>query len=141
MPAHKIYLTEEVKQQALKRNALKWRKSKKGKDWQKKHNKHPNRKKWCTRWQKRNKGIANANTAAYRSRKQKARQGSKEAIAKIYARAAELRALGLPVEVDHRVALANGGDHTPANLRIISAVDNRRKNDRLDYGLCIEYDN
>jgi 5-methylcytosine-specific restriction endonuclease McrA len=51
----------------------------------------------------------------------------------IYWYCARLRRWGLDVEVDHIVPLARGGDHVAANLQIITAEENQRKGDRLDY--------
>ena len=87
----------------------------------------------------RNIPAARARQALRRAKKKSAKVGDLRSIAKIYARAAELRALGWDVQVDHRVALANGGEHAPDNLRIISAFDNLRKGARVEYPSCYEF--
>jgi len=56
----------------------------------------------------------------------------KRRMAKIYARAEELRQW-FNVVVDHRIPLAKGGLHHPDNLQIIYLVENTRKGARLDY--------
>jgi 5-methylcytosine-specific restriction endonuclease McrA len=61
---------------------------------------------------------------------------NRSAIAAIYAKAKQISAdTGIPHHVDHEVPLKNprcSGLHVPWNLRIIPAIDNLRKGNRLD---------
>jgi 5-methylcytosine-specific restriction endonuclease McrA len=82
---------------------------------------------------KANPEKSRADCALRRARKMEATIGEKTCIAKIYALAAELRKAGFDVEVDHIIALANGGAHAEWNLQIIYASENAAKGDRLDY--------
>ncbi len=59
--------------------------------------------------------------------------GNLKDVHKIYVRAAKYRKYGLDVQVDHIIPLSEGGAHSPENLQIIYAVENRRKHTRLDY--------
>lgn len=95
----------------------------------------------CKRYRKERPDVICAIAARRRARKlsQCPADADQQQIAQIYARAAELRALGYIVEVDHRMPLALGGLHEPDNLRIISDADNRAKSYRLDYPPCYEF--
>lgn len=60
-------------------------------------------------------------------------RGPDSAVNEVYERSQVLRRAGHDVEVDHIVPLAKGGGHVAANLRIITADDNRRKHATLDF--------
>ena len=70
--------------------------------------------------------------AKRRAQKYKATCGDPKAIAKIIARAQELRQW-FDVVVDHKIPLCKGGTHSPDNLQIIYARENAEKGSRLDY--------
>lgn len=66
--------------------------------------------------------------------------GSDQAAVKaIYDRAAELRAIGLNVQVDHVLALANNGKHEASNLQILFTSMNAKKGDKLGYDYLAFY--
>jgi 5-methylcytosine-specific restriction endonuclease McrA len=139
MAAHKRYNTSAERAAAHKLSMRKWVRSPKGRAWIKRHNVNPKCKAAKRLWQMRHPGNVNANTWRYRARKRNCLTGNLKKIAKIYGRAAELRALGFDVQVDHRLPLSRGGEHHENNLRIIWTVDNHSKNCRLDYPDCFEF--
>jgi hypothetical protein len=88
------------------------------------------------RWRKRNPGKATANTRAYQLRKamQMPKWADADAIKLIYLLAAQLRAEGHDVEVDHVVPLKGrdrSGLHVADNLQIVPKVFNTRKSNKL----------
>jgi 5-methylcytosine-specific restriction endonuclease McrA len=94
---------------------------------------HPERRRNSTReWARTHPENGCAKTARYCARKIKAILGDQELVARVYARATELRRW-FDVEVDHIVALVNGGAHSADNLQIIYAQENRIKGARLNY--------
>lgn len=98
-------------------------------------------------WFLANKDKANASTEAWRERnkgKAAARQGQRraakmqrtpvwadrEAMQKVYDLAAQMRELGIPVEVDHAIPLQGetvSGLHVPWNIQIMEMSQNRSK--------------
>lgn len=88
-----------------------------------------------TTYRKANPGKWQGYAAARRARKSKATPAWAELqdIEKLYALAEQMRAAGMPVEVDHVVPLRNPlvcGLHVLANLAILPTVTNRSKGNR-----------
>ena len=55
-------------------------------------------------------------------------QESMELMEKVYQRAIDMTVLtGIPHVVDHILAIVNGGAHSPDNLQVIAASENKRK--------------
>jgi 5-methylcytosine-specific restriction endonuclease McrA len=75
---------------------------------------------------------ARTNCVKRRALKRKATIGDLTEIAKIYARARELRQW-FNVVVDHKIPLSKGGAHSPENLQIIYAYENAQKHNSLTY--------
>lgn len=95
--------------------------------------KHPERRRESVKkWASAHPENGCAKTMRYAARKLKAELGDQKLVSKIYARAAELRQW-FDVEVDHILALVNGGAHSADNLQIIYKKENRSKGARLDY--------
>jgi len=87
-------------------------------------------------WQRNNPAAAAAIGARKRAAKGRALPpwANRDAIRKVYAEAAALRAQGHDVEVDHIIPLQGknvSGLHVENNLRVIPALDNARKGNRL----------
>lgn len=61
--------------------------------------------------------------------------GQNNEVRSIYAKAKNMRSNGENVEVDHIIPLSRGGVHTPENLQILPALENRRKNNSLHFEL------
>ena len=91
-------------------------------------------KRYATAWRLRNRENVNLRTQMRRRRVRGAMPGwaNRAAIRAIYATAARLSLeTGVQHEVDHIVPLKSNlvcGLHCEANLRVISAIENRRKN-------------
>lgn len=83
-------------------------------------------------WDQTHPEICRAHEALRRARKRNAAIGDFSAIARIYARARELRQW-FDVVVDHIIPLAKGGAHAPGNLQIIYRLENLSKGTRLDF--------
>jgi 5-methylcytosine-specific restriction endonuclease McrA len=85
--------------------------------------------------------------AYYQNNKEKYREANAKRRALIYGTSAEDRAkcqsfyeeaqrltaeTGVPHEVDHIIPLSRGGTHSPDNLQVITAEQNRKKSNKLD---------
>jgi hypothetical protein len=86
-------------------------------------------------WKGRNKHKVTAERARRRAAEHRPLWASPEAIERIYALAQTMSVLmGVPYEVDHIVALRGEracGLHVEDNLQVITALENRRKGNRL----------
>ena len=91
-------------------------------------------------YKKNNPGKINANCAKRRAAKlQRTLPGFDEQIADIYAEASSRRAQGEDVHVDHIYPLQGetvSGLHVPSNLRIIPAIENLRKHNKMIEEAC-----
>ena len=89
----------------------------------------------AAKWQRENAEVVRAHAAARRARLATPRWADRAAINAIYAEAVALtKATGVRHEVDHYYPLRGrtvSGLHTPDNLRVIPAAENRRKHNRL----------
>lgn len=105
---------------------------------------HANKERYSQRhaeWRKANPHLKNAKEAKRRASKAQATPvwADLNAIKAIYRTAVDLsRQTGVPMEVDHIVPLKSDevcGLHCEANLRVITATENRSKHNRFDEAL------
>lgn len=98
----------------------------------------PIRRKRGRLWYQANRASVYAKNQMRRAKQRQVMIGDPAKIAKVFARARELRKW-FNVEVDHIIPLSKNGGHCESNLQIIYASENKRKNDKLGFAPSIVF--